>query len=66
MSTHPLPKAEVGSDEGERNGHTEPESQQCHQRGEGHGRGAALAPQDQIHGEEQGEHHSEDITHAYC
>ena len=50
-----LPEAEVGADEGEGDGHAEPEGQEGHQGEEWDGGGGAVVPQDQVEDEEVGE-----------
>lgn len=64
-STYPLPKSKVSADEGERHGHSEPKRQQSHESRERNGRGRALAPQHEVHYEEQGEHHAGTKLHVY-
>lgn len=56
--THSFLKTKVSSHEGERHGDAEPQSQDGHQRAEGHGGRRTLAPQNQIHKEKIGEHHA--------
>ena len=52
-----LPEAEVGSDEGERDGHAEPEGEQRHQGEEGDGGRGPVVPEHQVQDEEVGEDH---------
>ena len=47
-----LPEAEVGSDEGERHGHAEPEGEQRHQGEEGDGGRGPVVPQNQVEDKE--------------
>lgn len=49
---HRLPEAEVSADEGEGDGHAEPERQQRHQREERDRGGASVVPENQVHDEE--------------
>lgn len=58
VTAYPLSEAEVGADERQRHGHSEPKSQQRDQRAERHRTRASLAPQDEIHHEKESENRS--------
>ena len=55
-----FPESEEGSDEGQGNGHAEPERQEGHQGEEGNGGRWSFVPEDQVHDEEEGKDNSEE------
>lgn len=63
--TYAFPEAEVGAHKCQRHRHTEPQRQQSDQRAEWHGARAALAPQHQVHHEEQAKHNAAKRSHKF-
>ena len=58
---NPFPEAEVGADEGQRDGDAEPESDQSEDRQEGQGSRRAVSPQHEVQQQGDSEHDPEEM-----